>query len=145
MCEEHLRTHAKAQRAREEKRLAAGLCMACGKTATVPGGKRCASCLDVRRAVVARNDRKVKQEAIEQYGGKCECCGESRFEFLTIDHKDGDGAAHRREMNFGSVYRWLKRNGYPKDKFRLLCFNCNCARGFFGYCPHETERMEIAA
>jgi radical SAM protein with 4Fe4S-binding SPASM domain len=31
----------------------------------------------------------------------------------------------------------LKNNNYPKDLFRLLCHNCNMARGCYGYCPHE--------
>lgn len=36
-----------------------------------------------------------------------------------------------------NFYRWLKNNGFPKKDFQLLCFNCNCAKGFFGMCPHK--------
>lgn len=31
---------------------------------------------------------------------------------------------------------WLKKMGFPKDAFRLLCFNCNMGRRL-GPCPHE--------
>jgi hypothetical protein len=34
------------------------------------------------------------------------------------------------------MYTWLRNQGYPNG-FRTLCHNCNLARGFYGYCPHE--------
>ena len=78
---------------------------------------------------------------ITYYGGHCACCGETRLEFLGIDHLNGNGSAHRKQIH-GHIYRWLKQNNYPKE-FRVLCHNCNMARGFYGYCPHE--RTESAA
>jgi hypothetical protein len=36
---------------------------------------------------------------------------------------------------------WLKRNGYPKG-FRVLCHNCNSARGLYGYCPHKRRKTQ---
>lgn len=82
-----------------------------------------------------------KMELIEAYGGKCACCGESRWEFMTIDHINGGGADHKRRLKTSRmIYRELRKLGYPKDKYRLLCFNCNCCRGSFGYCPHESEK-----
>lgn len=95
-----------------------------------------------------RDDRKKEKLAlINAYGGKCVCCGESQWEFLTIDHINNDGAEHRRRLGKGikskgsttMVWRYLRKNGYPKGEFQLLCFNCNCAKGFFGYCPHTKE------
>lgn len=87
----------------------------------------------------------LKLEVIKAYGGVCVCCGETHIEFLTIDHTGGTGAEHRRKL-FGQdrtagtrFYYWLRRNNYPEG-FRVLCFNCNCAIGFFSYCPHEKER-----
>lgn len=74
----------------------------------------------------------------------CACCGEVALEFLSMDHINGDGAEHRRAMSpntkkgYGRIYHWLKKNEFP-DGFRVLCFNCNMARGIFGYCPHERE------
>ena len=33
---------------------------------------------------------------------------------------------------------WIIRNDYPDD-FRVLCWNCNQAIGFYGRCPHRDE------
>ena len=74
------------------------------------------------------------------YGKVCACCGESNEKFLTIDHMDGNGAAHRRQLkHWGSgvqFYRWLVKQGLP-DGYRTLCFNCNAAVGVKGACPHS--------
>jgi len=56
----------------------------------------------------------------------CELCGEDDLDVLTIDHKDGNGADHRRKINAkggDDVYLWLYRNKFP-DGFRVLCRNC---------------------
>lgn len=82
----------------------------------------------------------LRDEVFAAYGGyRCVCpgCDVTIPEFLTIDHIHGGGRQHRREIN-SPFYRWLKRNGYPAG-FRVLCFNCNAARGFYGTCPHEKE------
>lgn len=72
----------------------------------------------------------------------CACCGETRYEFLALDHINGNGAAHRREIKMkGSgiqFYRWLRVNSYPVG-LRVLCHNCNLSKGFYGECPHVTE------
>lgn len=85
--------------------------------------------------------RALKKVIIDAYGGKCECCGEPYFEFLTIDHTNGDGAEHRRRIGKGGtkLYKAIIAEGFPKDRYRLLCFNCNIALGFYGYCPHHPE------
>lgn len=89
--------------------------------------------------------RRLRQEVLSHYGGdppRCECCGEGRFEFLSIDHIGGGGNAHRKAEGSGQmVYRDLKRRGYPPG-FRVLCHNCNQAFGYNGYCPHQLERGE---
>lgn len=61
---------------------------------------------------------------------KCQRCGETEIGILTIDHMDGNGSEHRREV-FGEgartggsrFYFWLKKNSYPEG-FQVLCFNC---------------------
>ena len=75
--------------------------------------------------------RKYKLDMITAYGGKCQICGESSWEFLCIDHTNGGGRRHRKELgiyNGSEFYRWLKRQGYPKNNYQLLCFNCNGAK-----------------
>jgi hypothetical protein len=84
--------------------------------------------------------RKKRREAIEHYGGKCECCGETTFEFLAIDHIDGGGAKHRKTISGSNVGRWLVSRGFPKG-FRVLCYNCNQARQSVGICPHQLSRV----
>jgi len=77
---------------------------------------------------------KSRIKLITEYGGRCVCCGENTFEFLTIDHINNDGAEHRKKVK--NVAAWLKRKGYPKDNFQLLCMNCNFAKAKYGQCPH---------
>lgn len=85
-------------------------------------------------------NRKIRKMAIDAYGGKCNCCGETTHEFLGIDHINGGGSKHRRELvNQGTtVYLWLKKNQYPLG-YQVLCHNCNLAKGFYGKCPHNIK------
>ena len=73
--------------------------------------------------------------------GKCACCGEHRFELLSLDHINGRDANHARSLHRANsyAYRDVEKEGYPKDKYRVLCFNCNCSIGYFGYCPHTQQ------
>jgi hypothetical protein len=92
-----------------------------------------------RRAYAKIYGRSLKQSTLDHYGNECSCCGETRFEFLSIDHINGGGNLHRKEVGEGtSFYLWLKRNNYPEG-FQTLCMNCNFSRGSYGYCPHEKE------
>lgn len=87
--------------------------------------------------------RAVRDEVFTAMGGECECCGEGEYAFLTVDHSDGGGAAHRLAMSpdhprqFAGVrmYRWIKHAGYPAG-FRLLCANCQMASARLEGCPH---------
>lgn len=88
---------------------------------------------------------RIKGVVIEEYGGSCECCGESDPRFLTIDHKSGvgyraksgNGKSKRADGTTG-VWFWLAKNGFPKDEYRLFCFNCNSGSYINGgVCPHR--------
>jgi len=83
--------------------------------------------------------KNLKAAVIAAYGGMCVCCGETEPRFLTIDHADGSGADSRRagEGLGCSLYLRLKREGFPKGTYQLLCFNCNCSKSQFGVCPHR--------
>lgn len=84
----------------------------------------------------------VKDAVFASYGGYvCACCGEDEPKFLTIDHVNNDGGAHRRTSSAISknLYRWLKRNNFP-DGFQVLCMNCNLGKARNnGVCPHRSH------
>ena len=86
---------------------------------------------------VAEDHRRLRTACLEYYGGKCACCGEDRYEFLAIDHINGGGGKHRKQVG-AKMDRWLRRNGYPEG-FRVLCHNCNQAISHYGCCPHERK------
>ena len=85
------------------------------------------------RAQAKANHRREREECFEVYGKICACCGESRYEFLSIDHINGGGRQHRKTVT--KTCRWLVKQGFPKG-YRVLCHNCNQALGFYGLCPH---------
>lgn len=94
---------------------------------------------DNQRRYYKRVRKEARIEALEHYGGKCFCCGETLYEFLAVHHIDGGGNKHRKSLGYGSgdFCRWLKKNGWPEG-YRTSCHNCNSALGFYGYCPHQT-------
>lgn len=95
----------------------------------------------------AKNAKKRRRiEAITILGGKCECCGESRMEFLAIDHiNELRGRQKKRSsMDAGDgVSLQVKRMENPKSVFRVLCHNCNSALGFYGFCPHKNPEKNF--
>jgi hypothetical protein len=119
------------------------------KTNPIPLGKQmCQACkqviLDGRVSRDRARTRVMVTEIYKQYGGAfCACCGEDIWEFLTLDHINDDGAAHRKEIG-GSGYKlqlWAKRNGYPAG-LRVMCRNCNFGRYVNGgICPHQQQKV----
>lgn len=89
----------------------------------------------------------LKKRTIDNLGGVCACCGIEDIRFLCVDHINNDGAAHRKSL-FGNrrggcstkVYRAIHNEGYPRDKYQPLCFNCNMAKSFYGTCPHQEDK-----
>lgn len=125
-----------------ETALAKGLCGRCFKNPT-SGKATCDLCLERHREL----ERLAKDQVFEAYGGyKCSCCGETIKEFLTLDHINNDGAAHRREVFGGrehgsgrSLYGWIIRNNFPPI-LQVLCANCNWGKRMNGgICPHTTN------
>jgi hypothetical protein len=126
------------ERARLKERYAerrqSGLCHVCGKQ-SLNGESKCEKCKRTAKTYV----QKVKKATLAYYGGSCACCGETELAFLTIDHINGGGCKHRKENGFGSLYGWLKRNGYPEG-FQVLCMNCNLGKYLCGACPHQQRK-----
>jgi len=94
-----------------------------------------------KRQYVKKYLKKMKAKIHLALGNICACCGESTPEFLTLDHIHGGGTKHRRVAGGNqSVYREVLAEGIPKEKYRLLCMNCNFAFGHWGKCPHANKR-----
>jgi dCTP deaminase len=96
-----------------------------------------------RAKVNAKNTawrKQVRLEVLYHYSNgsmSCACCGENNIEFLCLDHKNGGGNKHRKEIGLGgyAIYIWLRKEGFP-DGYRVLCFNCNYAVIDGKSCPH---------
>jgi hypothetical protein len=91
-----------------------------------------------RRAVLA-----ARQRVFMHYGGnppRCACCGEQEDAFLTLDHVNGGGGAHRKQVGSkgpNGVLYWLIRNDFPEG-YSVLCWNCHMAKDRRGGCPHQS-------
>lgn len=93
--------------------------------------------------------RKRRMDVLLRVGGKnlkCKCCGEDQIEFLTIDHKNGDGTTHRKSFGKSKgtpsqFYAWVRRVPLREVRkmLQILCWCCNCSIGSWGYCPHQQE------
>lgn len=94
------------------------------------------------KAEIRRNQKQYqinrRIQVFDHYGHRCVCCGETTPAFLEIDHINGSGNKHRREVGCANMYVWLIKHNYPKG-FQVLCSNCNKAKGVYGVCPHQLE------
>jgi hypothetical protein len=92
-----------------------------------------------------RLNRQVRLEVVAAYGGVCECCGETEPYLLNVDHINNDGMKERKELGMFSqkLHYFLRRNGFPKDRYQLLCVSCNMGKAKHGQCPHITNGFNI--
>lgn len=94
-----------------------------------------------------RTRAKLKLEFLDAFGSKCACCDEDDPRFLSLDHINNDGKKHRASFGDSSnthrVLQDAKREGWPKDKYQCLCYNCNMGRAKFkGICPHKLKSKD---
>lgn len=87
----------------------------------------------------------LRRNTIAAYGDRCACCNELSWRFLTLDHANDDGFAHRKATGgISATYRDLRDRGYPEG-YRVLCVNCNSGRSINGgKCPHTSPVVEPA-
>lgn len=122
LCQKHIDERSAVSSKHYARRKAAGTCCYC-KHAPEPGDTMCADHLEQTR----QQRERLKLEVMEAYGGaKCAHCDETELRFLEIDHIDGGGKQHVKEIGGGghNLYQWLKRNNFPPG-FRVLCPTCN--------------------
>lgn len=124
-------------------------CLGCGEVLRYPSSTGyCGSNPECLKQQSALRRASYRKRCLEAYGGAvCACCGETRYYFLTLDHKDGGGNAERRIFGKGNgVYARLYTSGFPdKDKYQVLCYNCNGAKGAGPVCPCFIERNNEAS
>lgn len=92
-------------------------------------------------ASARRQHEAAKRAVVDAYGGRCTCCGETDIHFLTVEHMTvGSRERHRydngKRISGTKLLRLIASEGFPDD-ITVMCFNCNCARGQYGFCPHE--------
>jgi hypothetical protein len=91
-----------------------------------------------------------RRECLIQYGGRCHCpdCGETRLECLEIDHRHGQGNAHRRQLAPERIEAVLEAAGYPEHLdghiIQLLCQRCHQSKTQHGACAidHAEDVMD---
>jgi 5-methylcytosine-specific restriction endonuclease McrA len=79
-----------------------------------------------------RSHQYYRDLVFSHYGKACNICGSTNN--LSLDHKDGTGAQHRKEL-FGhknaagsNFYHWVVTNSYPEN-LQTLCTTCNGLKG----------------
>lgn len=138
-------------------------CVECGKETTDYGFGHCAICYDkyvrVRKECVECGEVKrivyrgkcgicrTMERKIEAYSHycndeiKCQCCGESEIDMLSLDHINNDGAYHRRSnpSSAKNLVGYVIKNNFPEG-YQVLCMNCNFSKSKprnKGRCMHE--------
>jgi hypothetical protein len=129
-------------KALRKHRIQSGMCVKCTK-GELTSKDQCEQCY---KKYIDKREAK-KRQIFDAYGGcVCVCCQETNLEFLTLDHKEGGGNQHRKQLSNGKsrvsgsgFYNWIIKQNFPIG-FQVLCMNCNFSLGKFGYCPHKENK-----
>lgn len=102
--------------------------------------------LAANRAWSAEYRAGLRAEMIGAYGGACNCCGEKLRQFLQLDHVENDGHIDRKANKTSTkLFAKLKKAGWPRDRYQLLCANCNFGKLMNGgVCPHKAAEAANA-
>ena len=91
---------------------------------------------------------KIHALSILRTGGRIQCaeCGCHVWDQLHLDHKDGAGYKHRRELGKGGrgagmrTYRWVIRHpDEARHLLQLLCANCHQLKTRYGFVPIQAD------
>lgn len=102
--------------------------------------------LEANRKWLSKYRADLRAAMIAEYGGCCACCGETVQQFLQLDHIQNDGHLDRKaHKTSAKLIAHLKKSGWPKDRYQLLCANCNFGKLMNGgACPHKMEVRHAA-
>ena len=100
-----------------------------------------------RNAYLRKYMLQKRIEALHKYGGKCVCCGEKNSNFLSFDHVGNNGHEQRKVIKSSRTFYYLLCKNSKDENIRILCFNCNMGRQFFGgiekICPHKIKKESL--
>lgn len=149
-CPKCKEKYKKTQDMSRVQRVASGLCGICGKRLSVRGKRRCIICIHKRKKWYSTSKFRIKSisshktlrnKIIIHYGGECVCCGETEKTFLAIDHINGHGNKHRKQIRKSSgraYHQWIVDQNFP-DYLQILCYNCNMSKYLNGgVCAHQS-------
>ena len=123
MCEACKAAHHKLAHEHYRRRVDAGRCQRCGGPSR-PDRILCSDCAVQRKALDDLRYARYRDEVFKAYGGpRCTRCGETDQDVLQIDHIDGGGTQHLKQVG-QNIYAWLHKQGFPPG-FQVLCANCN--------------------
>ena len=90
--------------------------------------------------VSSRRYHRDKINTLRKYGENripfCVCCGEKKYEFLTIDHIIPKKGIYQ-ETCGENLYRRLLKIPLDRKKYQILCYNCNMGKRVNETCPHK--------
>ena len=129
----------KRQKMRRDHNIKNNLCVDCSSPDLFSGTLKCKKHILIAREASRRKWTNQRNKVLDAYGNRCACCGETKREFLAIDHVNNDGSGERKKVK-NKMVQYIIQQGYPKDKYRVLCHNCNSSIGFYGYCPHKVPQ-----
>lgn len=86
----------------------------------------------------------LRKRVLAYYGNKCSYCSEWRYEFLAIDHINDDGYLDRKKMDNDSLISKIVKENFPKDRYQILCHNCNSAKSYYKCSPILREKDQKA-
>ena len=98
------------------------------------------------RSYMKERLKNLRYEALtilaKKYGTdiECQCCGEKKIDFLTIDHIVP--ICKMKEKRLDSQTLLLAIVKYKKiDNYRVLCYNCNLGKRSNNVCPHLDKKL----
>jgi len=136
LCEKCRTTQKKHARAWYHRQLQSNCCVRCGEPHE-QAGSRCSRCReDVNQSERQRYAR-LREEVLKAYGGlKCVHCGTTDPDVLQIDHINGGGTQHLKEIGY-KIYAWLRKQGFPPG-YQVLYANCDTKKA------RDANRMALS-
>jgi hypothetical protein len=80
---------------------------------------------DRKNAINRKCYNKRRLKVLTHYSNgtvSCKVCGIKDIRVLSIDHINGNGKAHFRQIGHNRIYDWLIKNNFPEG-YQVLCMN----------------------